>query len=160
MTIGNIGHQPNPFAWINEGWDALKERAHSAATHFASTEENSEKIDEARSGGSWGVVAVDVSSREGEFEARFELPGLAKEDIEVTVRDGQVIVEGEKHVSEEFRKGDLVVTERAFGRFRRSIVLPGAARAEDASARYENGVLIVTVPRVGQDTPSGKIEIK
>ena len=110
MTIGNIGHQPNPFAWVNEGWEALKERAHSAVTHFASTEENSKKMDDARSGGSWGIVAVDVSSRETEFEARFELPG--------------------------------------------------AVDAEHATARYENGVLIVTVPRVGEAADSRKIAIK
>ena len=160
MTIGNIGHQPNPFAWVNEGWEALKERAHSAVTHFASTEENSKKMDDARSGGSWGIVAVDVSSRETEFEARFELPGLNKDDIEVSVRDGHVIVEGEKHISDEFREGDIVVTERAFGRFRRSLVLPGAVDAEHATARYENGVLIVTVPRVGEAADSRKIAIK
>ena len=154
MTIGNIGHQPNPFKWINDGWSALKDRAHAAITHFtpaedAANEEGSDRLD------CWGIVAVDVVAHADEVEARIEIPGMEKDDLEVSIQHGRLVVQGEKHVSDEFHKGDLVITERAFGRFQRSVELPVAVEASRATAGYHNGVLSVRMPRADQ-APGGR----
>lgn len=160
MTIGDIGHQPSPLKWINEGWAALKERAHSAITHFAPTDESETSSEEGRGGSGWGVLATDVLVREGEVEARFELPGIEKEDLEVSIRHDRIIVKGEKRVSDQFREGDVVVTERAFGRCQRAVVLPTTVQASEATAEYRNGVLTVKIPRTDHSSDDGKIVIK
>lgn len=157
MTIGHIGHQPNPFKWINDGWAALKDRAHAAITHFSLTE--AEASGEKQSGGSWGLMAADIVARAGEIEAKFEIPGMNKADIRVSVRDGRIVVEGEKHVNEQFRDGDLMVTERAFGRFSRAVLLPGSVQASEARATYENGVLTVKIPRIAASDDGASIPV-
>lgn len=157
MTLGHIGYQPNPFRWINDGWEALKDRAHTAITHFSPAEE--EGSGEPQAQGGWGVMAADIVARSDEIEAKFEIPGMDKNDIRVSVRNGRIVVEGEKHVNEHFRNGDLMVTERAFGRFSRAVMLPGAVEANGATASYADGVLTVKIPRVAQAEDGASIPV-
>jgi HSP20 family protein len=90
--------------------------------------------------------AMEVLEREGALIVRAELPGLKPEEVKVEVRDGALLIEGERKQEIEKDEAGFHRTERRYGRFSRIIALPDTADAEKAEARFENGVLEVTVP--------------
>ena len=158
MTIGNIGHQPSPLKWLDTGWSTLKDHAHNAITHFTG-EDHDSGADESPPG-QWGLLSVDVVQRDDEIEARFEIPGVDKDALNVVVRNGQLIVSGEKRVSEERQEGEYFITERAFGRFQRAVALPSESETDGAAADYEDGVLTVRIPRKTKADEPTPIEIR
>lgn len=87
------------------------------------------------------VPAVDIDRRGDRLVVRVDLPGMAADDVTVTITDDALIVEGERRVEAR----DRGVYERAYGSFRRVIPLPENAEAESAEARFENGVLEISV---------------
>jgi len=95
-----------------------------------------------------GVWAPPVEVREssGNLVVSAELPGLNKEDVKVEVTEDAVIIQGErKRESEEERQG-IHRSERYYGAFYREIPLPQGAKADQAKAQFNNGLLEVTVP--------------
>ena len=94
---------------------------------------------------SW-TPAVELMQREGNIVVRAELPGLKPEDVKLEITDDAIVLEGERKEEREENKGALHVTERRYGRFYRTIPLPEGAKTDDARAKFENGVLEVTVP--------------
>ncbi|MCB1685344.1 MAG: Hsp20/alpha crystallin family protein [Pseudomonadales bacterium] len=133
------------WRWLAEGWRAISGRAANALTYFSPARENRQEVD--RRDLRWGVLAVDVSEHADHVLVELEVPGLDKEDIDVTVADGQLMVSGSKRYEAERKEGSLRITERAFGEFRRVIPLPGEVAGEGAQATYKRGVLKVKVPR-------------
>lgn len=89
---------------------------------------------------------VEVMQREGNFVVRAELPGLKPEDVKLEITDDAIVLEGERKDEREESKGGLHITERRYGRFYRAIPLPEGAKTGDAGAKFENGVLEITVP--------------
>jgi HSP20 family protein len=87
------------------------------------------------------MPAVDVDRRGDRIIVRVDLPGMAADDVTVTIMDNALIVEGERRVEARERG----VYERAYGSFRRVIPLPENTEAESAEARFENGVLEISV---------------
>ncbi|CAM6099093.1 unnamed protein product [Calypogeia fissa] len=83
-----------------------------------------------------------------------DLPGLKKEDIKVELDDDRVLrISGERNQEEE-QKGDKWHTvERSYGKFVRRFKLPQNAQTDSVSAKVENGVLTVTVPKTQKKTP-------
>jgi HSP20 family protein len=76
-----------------------------------------------------------------------EAPGLAKEEIDVTVEDQHLIVTGTKRYENDRREGSMRITERAFGSFQRVIPLPAKVTTENAEATYKRGVLTLNLPK-------------
>jgi len=93
----------------------------------------------------FGFPHVELSESDKEVKVEAELPGLSEGDIELTVRDGALLIRGEKKgtVEDKSRR----VSERFYGRFERLIPLPGEVKEEQASAMFKNGVLTVTLPK-------------
>ena len=83
-----------------------------------------------------------------------EAPGLEKDEIDVSVDERQVTITGQKRVESERREGSMVIRERAFGRFQRTIPTPVAVTAEGAEASYRRGVLRIRVPKLA--SPGGR----
>lgn len=104
--------------------------------------------------------AVEVMQREGNLVVRAELPGLKPEDVKVGITDDAIVLEGERKDEREENKGGLHVTERRYGRFYRAIPLPDGAKIDDAGAKFENGVLEVTVPTEEPKTKRREIPIQ
>lgn len=96
-------------------------------------------------GRTW-TPAVEVMQRKGNLVVRAELPGLKPEDVKLEITDNALILEGERKDELEENKGGLHLTERRYGRFYRAIPLPDGAKTDDARAKFENGVLEVTIP--------------
>ena len=89
---------------------------------------------------------LEVVEKEHHLVARFELPGLKKEEITVTVTEEGFTVEGERRLEEEEKKHNWYKTERAYGKFVRSVPLPAGIDPAAVKATFANGVLEVVVP--------------
>lgn len=106
--------------------------------------------------------AVDVVTEDGNVVLRAELPGLKREDIDLSVANGMLTISGERKEEEKREEGGYVIQERRSGSFRRSMSLPEGVGAQDIKARFEDGVLEVTMPGGSPSVEGGpqKIEIE
>ncbi len=91
--------------------------------------------------------AVDVSEADGVVTVKAELPGLDPKDVEITVEDDALVLRGEKKFEDEEKKDDYHRIERSYGSFSRVVPLPGKVREAEAKARFDKGVLTITLPR-------------
>lgn len=87
----------------------------------------------------------------------FELPGVAKEDVGITVHNSTLTVSGEAKLA--LDRDGLVVRERRYGKFSREVPLPQGIRPEDVKATMANGVLTVTCPKSPPEQAPMKIAI-
>lgn len=139
-------------AWqhVAAGWREFMERSRDALTRYTHGREVAEDAGTQwlRFSPNWGVVAAEVEQDETEVHVRIELPGMEKKDIELEVRDDMLRIGGEKRFARQSTHGSFTLMERSYGRFERSIALPCAVDGERASARYRDGVLSVTLPKL------------
>jgi len=103
---------------------------------------------------------IEVLEREGRFIVRAELAGLAPKDVRLEVVDDTLILEGERKSEIEVEEKGAWRSERSYGRFSRGIPLPEGADVEKAEAKFENGVLEVTVPVREDASRRRRIEIQ
>ncbi len=93
------------------------------------------------------------------YTLEIDLPGVKKENIEISVNDGILTISGERKLEKKEEKENYTRIESFFGRFERSFKLPADADSDNIEAKYEDGVLKVFIPR--KVKPEGKkIEIK
>lgn len=101
--------------------------------------------------------ALDLYQDADNVSAVVELPGMRKEDIEISLHDGTLTVAGERQgTPSEDEKAER--TERFSGKFRRSVTLPTRIDAGKVSATYKDGILTVTLPKAEEAKPK-KIEV-
>jgi HSP20 family protein len=105
--------------------------------------------------------AIETSERGGQFVVRADLPGLGPDDVRIEEMDGALLIEGERRSEAQAEEeGGVVRSERMYGRFSRQVPLPEGANPEAAQARFENGVLEITVPLREAATRRRRIEIQ
>lgn len=97
----------------------------------------------------WFAPRSEASAVRDCYEISLELPGVKAEDIDVSVEDGHLTVKGEKRFEREEKGRTYFFSEREYGAFQRSFRLPPDAQANDVSADFTNGVLVLKVPKVG-----------
>lgn len=90
---------------------------------------------------------VDLIDRENELVVRAEIPGVKKEDLEVTLGDNTITVRGTTSVEKKEEKGDYFRQEISSGTFSRTLGLPSEVDGSKAKASYQDGVLEVTLPK-------------
>lgn len=96
--------------------------------------------------GTW-MPAVDIFETDGhDLVLRAELPGMNREDIDVTVENSTLVLKGEKKFDQEVKEENYRRIERTYGTFHRSFTLPNTVDASKVSAEYKNGVLTVKLP--------------
>ena len=102
---------------------------------------------------------VNIVETASDVSLTFEVPGLEKGNIKVTVTDGNLTVTGERssEFSSEVKK--FVRNEFGYGKFSRSFTLPEHFDADKVMADYKNGLLVVTLPRKEETKPK-EIEVK
>ena len=104
---------------------------------------------------------ADVYEKDGKIYAEIEMPGIDPKNIEVSIENNVLRVEGKKEEKKEEKKKGYYRKEIRAGYFKRLIALPEEVEAGKAQAKYENGVLIVEVPKKALQKPkSKKIEVK
>lgn len=101
---------------------------------------------------SW-LPAVDVHENDNEITLRAELPGMKEDDIELTLDRGRLTVQGEKRLEKEDTDGEYRRIEASYGSFYRSFPLPDTVDQDNIDARFDNGVLHVTLPKVEAAKP-------
>ncbi len=103
--------------------------------------------------------AVNEKIDEKGYHLEIDLPGVKKENIEISVNDGVLTISGERKLEKKEEKENYTRIESFFGRFERSFKLPADADLDNIEAKYEDGVLKIFIPK--KQKPEGKkIEIK
>jgi HSP20 family protein len=110
------------------------------------------------SGGSW-LPQIDVSEKDNALVVRADLPGVKREDVQVELDEGRLILRGSRRQADEQRGDGFFHSERSYGSFSRVIPLPRGVDADACEARYEDGVLEITIPLPKQASTSRQIEI-
>ncbi len=91
---------------------------------------------------------IDVHENDKAYTVTAELPGMAEDDVELTVRNGVLTLKGEKrYEKKEGGKDEARVIERRYGSFQRSFSLPDTVDEEKADAKFDKGVLTITLPK-------------
>lgn len=91
------------------------------------------------------VPAIDVTTEDGDMVIRAELPGVKREDVDVSFSGGVLTISGERKEEQERKGTGYLVRERRYGSFRRSMTLPEGVDEGKISASYKDGVLEVKV---------------
>lgn len=99
-------------------------------------------------------IRLDVSEQDGAYQVKADIPGVRKEDIDVRIDGPLVTISGEvKKEHEEKKDGRLLRSERRYGYASRSFSLGADIDEAKATARYENGVLHLTLPKKAGGSP-------
>jgi HSP20 family protein len=119
-----------------------------------------------RSGRQQGVQAaewapsMDVLEEDGNLVIKAELPGVKQEDVDITVHDRVLTISGQRREDTETERGGYHVRERRRGAFSRSVMLPQDVNEDRIRARYEDGVLEVTVEGAAAVREPKRIQIE
>src|SRR6266496_533701 len=104
---------------------------------------------------------VEVFERGDQLVVRADLPGLTKDDIDVKITDDAIVLQGERKQESEENAEGYYRSERSYGSFYRSILLPEGINADEANATFRNGVLEITMPAPEQAGNRGRrIEVR
>jgi HSP20 family protein len=104
---------------------------------------------------------VEVFQRGDQLVVRADLPGLAKDDVQVEVTENAVTIQGERRHDHEERRENYYHSERSYGSFYRSIPLPEGVSADRAEAKFSEGVLEITMPAPQRQERRGRrLEVK
>src|SRR6266542_5834055 len=103
--------------------------------------------------------ALDISERKDAYLVTVELPGIEADDLKITLEDGLLTIQGERHFAHDSSEQQFHRVERHYGAFRRSITLPAQVQAEQIEASFENGVLQIVVPKMEEATPK-RIQVR
>jgi HSP20 family protein len=103
--------------------------------------------------------ALDISERKDAYLVTVELPGVEADDLEITMEDGLLTIQGERHFAHDSSELQFHRVERRYGAFRRSITLPAQVQAEQIEASFDNGVLQILVPKMEGAKPK-RIQVR
>ena len=101
---------------------------------------------------------MEMYEKEDRFVVKLDLPGMRKEDIDISVVGDALIIKGERKAESEIKDEDYYCCERSYGSFYRSLDMPTAVESKQIEANYRDGILEVTLPKAAEVKPK-KIEI-
>jgi HSP20 family protein len=102
---------------------------------------------------------VDIFESNGDVVLKAELPGIKKEDLEVTLNDGSITISGEKKKESELKRKDYYKWESSYGSFCRSFALPAEVQGDKVKSTYKDGVLEVRMPK-SEAAKSKEVKVK
>ncbi len=100
----------------------------------------------------WGP-ALDMYEDGDNLYVRVELPGMKKEDIELSLHDNTLSISGERKGEDKFKEAEVYRSERFVGRFQRTVGLPTLVNSDKVKAHYQDGILTVTLPKAEEAKP-------
>jgi HSP20 family protein len=103
--------------------------------------------------------ALDISERKDAYLVTVELPGVETDDLQVTLEDGLLTIQGERHFAHDSSEQQFHRVERRYGAFRRSITLPAQVMGDGIEASFDNGVLQILVPKAEEAKPK-RIQVR
>jgi HSP20 family protein len=96
---------------------------------------------------------VDIQETEDAYRLVAELPGLTKDDINITLENNVLRLTGERKFQKDVTKENYHRVERTYGTFARAFTLPSLVSADKVEASFENGLLTLTIPKAEQAKP-------
>lgn len=151
------------FDHLSEGWQQLRQRTSHALTRFnpSVSDSNVETSEDQvlQHSSRWGLLPADVILSEDEVVVRLEAAGMEPGNFEIEVIDGILVVRGEKRLANERREGRYHLIESAYGRFERAIPLPVEVDDSRSRAKYQHGVLTITLPK-SERARARRIEVR
>ena len=117
----------------------------------------------AQSGGNRATVVaprMDVSEDDNEIRITAEMPGATPDNVTVTIDDDILTIRGEREQERETSRKNYHMVERTVGVFQRSLRLPTPVDPEKVQARFDNGVLNITIPKTAAAQRSKRIEVQ
>jgi HSP20 family protein len=113
--------------------------------------------DEGFTSGSW-MPSVDIFENKDNLVIEAELPGMRREDVDVSIENNVLTLRGERKFEKKDEGDNYHRVERSYGSFTRSFTLPQTVMADGATADFSNGVLRIQLPK-REETKARKIEI-
>jgi HSP20 family protein len=105
--------------------------------------------------------SLDMHESDNQVMLTAELPGVDEKDIDISVSDDMLTISGEKKHEFERKEGDRYRSERSYGKFARSVSLPFKIDADKVEAKFDRGVLKLTIPKPAEaQQQMKKIQIK
>lgn len=104
------------------------------------------------------MPAINMKDEGNQYLIEAEMPGLKDEEVEIEVHGGQLTIKGERKQEEKKQGEQMYIEERSYGSFYRTVTLPQNANPDRITADYENGLLLITVPKDPEKEPK-KIKI-
>lgn len=105
------------------------------------------------------VPSVDIFDDKGDLVVKAELPGISKDDIDVTLSDGSITISGEKKKENEIKKKDYYKWERSYGSFCRTFRLPSEVKTDKVTSTFKDGVLEVRMPK-SEEAKNKEVKVK
>ena len=119
----------DPFQDLRSAQDEMAQMSRCSPTRSACTQQQGSATATA-----W-APALDISERKDAYLVTVELPGVEAEDLEITMEDGLLTIQGERHFAHDSSEQQFHRVERRYGAFRRSITLPAQVQAEQSRPR-------------------------
>ncbi len=104
--------------------------------------------------------AVDVYETDNEVVVKVELPGVTREDVNVTAQEDAVVIDGRSKQEEEVEEEGYYRRELRYGSFHRAVPLPATINPDEVQAKFANGVLTIRAPKAPAPEAGKKIEIE
>ncbi|NIX77452.1 Hsp20/alpha crystallin family protein [Microvirga terricola] len=115
---------------------------------------------ETPAGGMMLMPRVNVSETENEMLISAEMPGVSEKDIDVNLENDMLTIRAEKKFERKEEKEDFHFVERSFGTFQRSLRLPYMINPDQVKASFENGVLMIHLPKSKEQERSHRIQVE
>lgn len=150
-------------AGLDENWDPFEEMDRMERNMDKIFREGFRRVKNYQQAGKFFEPDTDFLDKGDKYLLRMDIPGMAKDQIQINATDGSITVSGERHTEKQETKDDkgYYRIERSSGSFRRTLPLPADSAAEKISAKYENGVLEIAVPKKEANSdPATKIQIQ
>ena len=103
--------------------------------------------------------AVDVYQTDDEVVVKVELPGVSREDVNVTAQEDAVVIDGQSRQEEKIEEEGYCRRELRYGSFHRTIPLPATVNPDEVQAKFADGVLTIRAPKAPAPEAGKKIEI-
>ena len=97
--------------------------------------------------------ALDLSEDKDNLYVKVELPGMKREEIDISLHEGSLSISGERKSEQKHQDAEVYRAERFFGRFQRTVTLPAAVAADKVKAQYKDGILTITLPKTEEAKP-------
>ena len=111
-------------------------------------------------GGKVYTPAIDIKEEDDKLVVSTDLPGINKEDVQINLKEDMLEISAKTGKEKETEEEGYLRRERAYTQFYRAIRLPASVKEEGSTAKMENGVLKITLPKMQLEEPTKKIAIE
>lgn len=107
------------------------------------------------------MPSAEMEDKDDSILLKLEVPGMSAEELDIEIHDNVATIRGERKSESETEANGVKRSEFTYGKFERSVRLPAKVNSEAAEANYENGILMLTMPKLEDEKPKAvKVSVK